>query len=324
MSLYSDFNDIEADVSIYENESLTKLESKRITKRIHSKLNPSKRLKSFNGVVAASVVLVAALVTSPTIANMPLVAGLLEDWETGEEVDWTPYKNTIGLTSVTENGELTVNEVIVDYDKLLISSTLVKVDSFDYSYQYQLVPDIYIGGRQVDVNTSAQSIEQNSTMYSVYSEVGLASPIDPAELEIELVYQRILTPNEDDPINGVELSEPWTFTVNANQLAVQEKTIISTPALVVPTLDGGSFVIDKVIRTPISTTIEYSNSTLGTETDVQLVDAEGNIYNWQSGSHEDDGTGMFSFPGASFVDKELFVEVRTHDGDIGERIAVPE
>lgn len=327
MSLYSDFNDIDANIDSPETNSLTKLEKKRIQKRIQKKLSPVKRRGGFIAASVAAIALSAIVVTSPTIANMPLVAGLLEDWMPGENQDFTEYKNPIGITATTENGELTLNEVIVDYDKILISSTFVKPDDFSYSIRYQMVPDIYMNGEKLEVtNTAAQSIEQNSSMYTVYSEVGLASPLDSAELDLEIVYARMLTPNESDPIDGVRLSDPWKFDVNASQLAVQENTVVSTPSLTVPALDGGSFVVDKVIRTPISTTIYFSESTVGSELDIQLVDSQGTVYAWDGSLMEDDGTGMFSFSGVSFVDKELFIQAREYfTGDrLGEKLAIPE
>lgn len=327
MSIYSDFNDIEADISSHSHEPKTKLEKKRIAKTIYTKLSPVKKRGGFIAASVAAIALSAIVVTSPTIANMPLVAGLLEDWIPGEEQDFTAYKNPIGITATTANGELTLNEVIVDYDKLLISSTFVKADGFDYSYKYQVVPDIYIDGQKVEVvNTSAQSIEQNSSMFTVYSEITLAAPLDSSELNLEVVYGRMLTDSEADPIDGVKLSEAWIFDVTANQLAVQEETIVSTPAITIPTFDGGSFVIDKVVRTPISTTLYFSGSSEGSALDIQLVDAEGNVYSWDMASHEDDGSGIFSFSGASFVDKELAVQVRdSHTGDnIGDKVVIPE
>lgn len=90
----------------------------------------------------------------------------------------------------------------------------------------------------------------------------------------------MLTPDESDSIDGVQLSDPWKFDVNASQLAVQENTVVSTPTITVPALDGGSFVVDKVIRTPISTTIYFSESTVGSELDIQLVDSQGTVYAW--------------------------------------------
>lgn len=327
MSLYSDFNDIESDITSQNHEPLTKLEKKRIAKTIYTKLSPVKKRGGFIAASVAAIALSAIVVTSPTIANMPLVAGFLEDWIPGEEQDFTAYKNPIGITATTANGELTLNEVIVDYDKLLISSTFVKADGFDYSYKYQVVPDIYIDGQKVEVvNTSAQSIEQNSSMFTVYSEITLAAPLDSSELNLEVVYGRMLTDSEADPIDGVKLSEAWTFDVTANQLAVQEETIVSTPAITIPTQDGGSFVIDKVVRTPISTTLYFSGSSEGTALDIQLVDAEGNAYSWDMASHEDDGSGIFSFSGASFVDKELAVQVRdmTTGDNIGDKVVIPE
>ncbi|WP_342526749.1 DUF4179 domain-containing protein [Chryseomicrobium sp. FSL W7-1435] len=327
MSLYSDFNDIDAEITTHDNKSLTKLEKKRIKKRIQKKLSPAKRRVGFIAASVAAIALSAIVVTSPTIANMPLVAGLLEDWKPGENQDFTEYKNPIGITATTENGELTLNEVIVDYDKILISSTFVKPDDFSYSHRYQMLPDIYMNGEKLEVtNTAAQSIEQNSSMYTVYIEVGLAAPLDSAELDLEIVYARMLTPDESDPIDGVRLSEPWKFDVNANQLAVQENTVVSTPSITVPALDGGSFVVDKVIRTPISTTIYFSESTVGSELNIQLVDAEGNAYSWDNAYIEDDKTGMFSFSGVSFVDKELFIQAREYypDNKLGELVAIPE
>ena len=323
MSIYKDLNDIEFDFTAYEVEPFSKLEKKRVQKMVVKKLKLNKRRTGFS--IGAAAVLAIGLLTinHQTIANMPFIAGILEDWGIVEEVDWTPYKNVIGTTSSTNMGELTLNEVIVNYDKIIISATFVKNEETPFSYRHQFMPSVLIDGVAVQTEgTAAQSIKQNSSMYTVYNQITLKEPITATEFDLQIIYDRMLTPKQEF-VEGEKLSEPFTFNITASQLAIQKETKVHDVNQKVTLTNGEQFIIDQIITTPISTTIYYSGALEDHAPNITLYDQDGNSYYWNSSYADDDGTGNIEFNGVSFVDKEMFLQVVTFDKEpVSERIKV--
>ena len=323
MSVYKDFNEIEMDLTEFEDQYLTKGECKQIKHRALKKL-PQKKRRYLGSSVAAAAVLAISLVAfnQQSIANIPFVAGLLENWNQPNEVDWTPYKNTIGQTMSTEFGDLTLNEIIVDYDKLLVSATLELAEDSTFSYRHQLVPSIIMNGQKVEkVRNSTQSIEQNNDMYLVYNEIQLEGPIKDELMSIQLSYDRMLTPS-GEPAFGESIAEPWIFDVTAAQLAVQEETVVKKLNQQVALPNGQSVVIDSIVTTPISTTVYFSGYDLDENSQMALVNEAGTVYSWQSQTVEDDGTGVLNFSGATFVDQPIYLELYEYDQSISDRIFI--
>ena len=323
MSIYKDLNDIEFDFTAYEVEPFSKLEKKRVQKMVVKKLKLNKRRTGFS--IGAAAVLAIGLLTvnHQTIANMPFVAGILEDWGQAEKVDWTPYKNVIGATSSTNMGELTLNEVIVNYDKIIISATFVKNEDTPFSYRHQFMPSVLIDGVAVQTEgTAAQSIEQNSTMFTIYNQITLKEPISAADFDLQIIYDRMLTPKKEFG-EGEQLSEPFIFDITASQLAIQKETKVHDVNKKVTLTNGEQFIIDQIITTPISTKIYYSGALEDKAPNITLYDEDGNSYYWHSSHADDDGTGIIDFSGVSFVDKEMFLQVVTFEQEpLSERIKV--
>lgn len=322
MSIYKDFNEIEVDLTECKDMPLTKSELLTIRNRVLKQL-PKKRRNIGRSVTAAAILAIGLIAFNhQSIANMPLIAGLLESWNHPNEVDWEPYKNPIGQTMSTEFGDLTLNEIIVDYDKVLISSTLELAKGSTFSYRHQLTPTITINGQTVEVTGGdAQSIKQNNGMYLVYNEVRLANPIKDEIMAIQLSYDRMSTPSGDPPF-GESIAEPWNFEVTASQLAVQQQTIIKELGQFVALPDGQSIVIDRILTTPISTTVYFSASKLDELATIALVNEDGTVFTWQSKTMDDNGTGEMNFSGTSFIDQSVYLELYDYDKPISERIFI--
>lgn len=312
MNVYKALNDLEIDLTEIDVTPLTSLEKRRIKKTVVKKLKLKRNWAGLQ-VGAAAVVAIGLLTyNSQTIANMPFVAGLLEQWNEEEQLDWTPYKTVIGVASETAIGKMTLNEVIIDYDRVWISSTFEKAEGFDFSYLYQISPTLYMNGEAVEMfGSSMQSIERNSTMFSIYNEVKLKEPIPNEQVDLKIVFDRIHSRYIDNP-EGDALQEPWSFDVSVSQGAVQAETRIKEPMQTVALSNGESIVIEKVVMTPISTTIYYSGMG-GIDLNLYLVDAFGKEYIWNTGNH-DGAIGTLEYRGANFVGKQLFVQQRQLDG----------
>ena len=324
MSIYKELNEVVMDLSEYDVSPLTNYEKKRVQKLVKKKL---KLVKPYKGMGVAAAVLAIGLLAMnhQTIANMPFIAAVLEDWQVTEQVDWTPYKTVIGETHTTAMGDLTVNEVIVNYDKIMISATFNKNEATDFSYRHQFMPSILINGEKVEMNgTSAQSIAQNSSMYTIYNEVRLAKPVAAADFDVQITYGHLHTP-QTKTLEGEVLQEPWVFDIKASQLTVQKETTVHEVQQTIHLENGEQLVIERILTTPISTTIFYSGLSSDHSPNIILFDAVGNRYGWNSAYGNDDGTGEIHYTGASFVESELFIQVLsdfTEDKVISEKVKV--
>lgn len=324
MNMYKELNEVVIDISEFDVLPLTNYEKKRVQKRVKKKL---KLVKPYKGMSVAAATLAVGLLAMnhQTIANMPFIAALLEDWQVTEQVDWSPYKTVIGETRTTEMGDLTLNEVIVNYDKLMISATFDKHEDTSFSYRHQLTPTVIINGEKVETKgASAQSIAQNSAMYVVYNEITLAEPIVDANFDIQIIYERMHTP-QTETLEGETLEEPWVFDINASQLTVQNETAVHDLHQTILLQNDEKFVIERIVTTPISTTIYYSDFLAERSPNIKLLDTDGNYYHWHSAYGNDDGTGEINYPGASFVERELFIEVfstSVEDDAISEKVKI--
>ncbi|KAB2454594.1 DUF4179 domain-containing protein [Bacillus sp. CH126_4D] len=252
MSIYKELNDIQLDITEFEEIPLTKLEEKHWEKRVKNKLRKNKQSKKWFGVAAACMLMVS--ITAPlgqsSLANTPFIAGLIEKYLDEQQLrDYSPYKTAIGKTAENKYGKLTLNEVIVDDNKLLISSTFEPAKGVEFDYQTYLIPQVRINGRDFSSIKDAQSIEVNDSMYTIYGGVELSEMPQTDELQIEITYN---TFNRDTVIE-----QPWIFDIEVSQaqLMKEKQTFDLNETIVLS--DGNKVNVKKVVSTPISTTIYY-------------------------------------------------------------------
>ncbi|MGF9766383.1 DUF4179 domain-containing protein [Bacillus albus] len=252
MSIYKELNDIQLDITEFEEIPLTKLEEKHWGKRVKNKLRKNKQSKKWFGVAAACMLMIS--ITAPlgqsSLANTPFIAGLIEKYlDEQQPRDYSPYKTAIGKTAENKYGKLTLNEVIVDDNKLLISSTFEPAKGVEFDYQTYLISQVRINGRDFSSIKDAQSIEVNDSMYTIYGGVELSEMPQTDELQIEITYN---TFNRDTVIE-----QPWIFDIEVSQaqLMKEKQTFDLNETIVLS--DGNKVNVKKVVSTPISTTIYY-------------------------------------------------------------------
>lgn len=196
------------------------------------------------------MVSITAPLGQSSLANTPFIAGLIEKYlDEQQPRDYSPYKTAIGKTAENKYGKLTLNEVLVDDNKLLISSTFEPAKGVEFDYQTYLIPQVRINGRDFSSIKDAQSIEVNDSMYTIYGGVELREMPQTDELQIEITYN---TFNRDTVIE-----QPWIFDIEVSQaqLMKEKQTFDLNETIVLS--DGNKVTVKKVVSTPISTTIYY-------------------------------------------------------------------
>lgn len=295
MSIYKELNDIQLDITEFEEVSLTKLEGKQWEKRVKSKLRKKTQSKKWFGVAAVCMLIVSITVPigQSSLANTPFFAGLIEKYIDEEQpLGYSSYKTAIGKTAENKYGKMTLNEVLVDENKLLISSTFEPAKGVNFDYQTFLIPQVRINGRDFSNTKDAQSIEVNDSMFTIYGGVELSEMPQTDVLQIEITYD---TFNRDTVIE-----QPWTFDIEVSQaqLMKERQTFDLNETIIL--YDGNKVTVKKVVSTPISTTIYYDVTQSTNEEIYFKIESEsGEAYTFKeaSVSNKDGGISISRFDG---------------------------
>lgn len=254
MSIYKDLNELNVDLEQYEEQCLTNFEKKKWEKRILKKIRKQRpsHVKKYLGVTAA-VILATGISFSTgmvSIANMPFVGETIEKYiNSNENLDYSSYKTEIGETAENECGKLTLNEVLIDGGRLLMSSTFEPAEGIDFNYQMHPMPKVLINGQNLTSSTGGESVELNDSMFTIYNEVQLTDiPIgETIRFHIEFDLLDLEMP----------IDHPWVFDIEVptEQLAAASKTITFNQVIQIG--NGQSIKLEKMIVTPISTVLYY-------------------------------------------------------------------
>jgi len=312
MSIYKELNDINTDISEFQEIPISDMEKKRIMKGFKKKITPRKQKKKWLGV---SVVVVAACVLSlsltldkGTIASMPFVGGIVEKYMyPNANINFSSYKTAIGETAENARGKLTLNEVMLDDQQLVLSATFEPADGVRFDYQTFLAPKVKINGQDFSVTTGGESIELNDDMFTIYNDIDLSKTIETEDVHIEISYDTWQHKLQDFEV----IEQPWTFDVQVSQAnLLADKKVFELNKLI--TLNNGEKVtIDKVVSTPISTTVYYDLSQSKSEKIYFLIQSEeGKTEQFSEASTSNDNVGDVSyvrFNGFTFEDTKYYL-----------------
>jgi Domain of unknown function (DUF4179) len=254
MTIYQKLNELNMDLEQYEEQDLSHFEKKQWEKRVRKKFkkqSPSKGRK-FVGVAAAMLLATGISLSTGivSIANMPFVGETIEKYlNQNESLDFSSYKTTIGQTAENEKGKLTLNEVMIDGGRLLISSTYEPADGIDFHHKMHPMPKVKMNGKDLTSSTGGQSIELNNSMFTVYNEVQLKEIPMGEKIQFHIEYDRLDL--------ELKMNQPWVFDIEVptEKLAANSKTITLDQNI---QLDNGrSIKLEKMTVTPISTVLYY-------------------------------------------------------------------
>lgn len=323
MPLYHELNDIRLNLADYEAETLTEMEQHRWKKRVLQKLRSSKPKRSHKIIAIAAALIVTAGVTftfSPsTLASVPFIGGIIEQFlNQNQPSDYSPYKTAIGETAENRYGKLTLNEVLVDSDRLLISSTFQPAKGVKFNYQTHLPAKVLVNGENIQISAMSQSIKEADGIFTIYGDVKLQEMPkgDEKPLQIKIAYDRLSKSLQ----KATAIEEPWVFdiSVSTQEIARKTKTIMKNETI---TLNNGRTVkIDKIIISPVSTLLYYDVSDATETISFTLVTAEGERI-WESGGSADsDGVSYIRYNGALDADQDYYLIPTEDRVEVGPKI----
>lgn len=250
MSIYDELNDLQLDVSKFEETPLTKLEEKHWEKRVKGKLPHKKHAKKWRGKVTGMVVAlgIAGFVVQPSLADMPFIGKPIEAYITGNEpLNYDAYKTAIGETAENAYGKMTVNEIMLDGDRLLISSTFEPAEGVEFTRENFLLPKTQINGEEVGVTNGGQTIEMSGSMFVIYGRIGLENIPQGETVQLEITY---------DTLDWeTTLEQPFVFDIEVSQAQLVKETQIIELNKSIVMDDGSEMMIEKVVITPVSVSI---------------------------------------------------------------------
>ncbi|WP_027408489.1 DUF4179 domain-containing protein [Anoxybacteroides tepidamans] len=257
MSIFKELNHIKLDLSEFEEIALSNDEQKRILKQVKKKISSQKPKKMWTRAGITSVAVCALVlfftIDKETIASMPFVGGIIEKYiNPNETLNYSAYKTAIGETAENELGKLTLNEVVMDDRQLFLSATFEPAKDVNFDYRTHITPKVKINGKDYTIATGGQTVPLNRNMFMIYNDITLNQSMRTENLQIEVSYN---TWNFDKKIE-----QPWTFRITASQAKLLEDQKAFELNKTIALHNKGTVTIQKVVATPISTTVYYDLS----------------------------------------------------------------
>lgn len=317
MSVYKELNEVKLDLEDLQEIPLTQSEERRILTHTHGQIHPKKQNKKWLSIglaaVAVCLLSLSLNIEKGTIAGMPFIGEPIEKYlNQNAPADYTSYKTAIGETAENELGRLTLNEVMMDNQHLLLSATFEPADGVAFDYQTHIQPTVKINGQDVTGMTGGQSIELNTSMFTIYNDIELNQVITTEELSIQISYD---TWNFEKTIE-----QPWLFDVKVSQKTLLAKVTEFEMNQEITLKNGEKITLQKVVATPISTTVYYDLSQSESEDihfDIETAEGAVEAYRTQGfNSNEPGDTSFIRFEGLAFGDADYFLVVRSMEGNV--------
>lgn len=166
-----------------------------------------------------------------------------------KDLNFDAYKTVVNKTTENALGRLTLNEIIIDDNQILLNATFKPVKDLNFDNQIFFFPQVFVNGKELTVRNGGQTIQQSDKNYTIYSSVKLRELPEDKMLNLDIRY--------NDWNGEKKIDEPWEFQVKASQEQLQEDRNTFSVEKKVKLLDGKEITIEKVVSTPISTTIYF-------------------------------------------------------------------
>ncbi len=287
MSIYQDLNDMKMDVERIEAETLADSQMKRWERRVLRKIGKhrSSYMAKYLGFAAAVVAAIGITAGTGvvTLASIPFVGGIIEDFIGREEpVDYAAYKTEIGAVAENEYGKLTLNEVLIDGGRMMMSATYEPADGVRFHYRMHPLPKVKLNGQQLTSQSGGQTVEVHDRLFTIYNYVNIVDlPLgEQARFHIEYDHLDFERP----------MKQPWVFDIEVptEQIASNSETIVFDE--VIDLGKGQTIRVDRLIVTPISAVLYYDWSEASNHIAFKIMSSSGEEIMWSSADVSDAGS----------------------------------
>lgn len=154
-NIYTLLNDMDIRVESYETSEVSPEEIKRWKTEFRKRNGKVKKKRHVGRYIAAAVVvLVLGLAMGPfqreTYAQMKVVTSSVQEW-LGIKSDLSSYETLVGQTIAKDGVTITVNDVVMDGETMLVSYTLTAAEAIDTveEMEYLCFVDVQVNGSEV-------------------------------------------------------------------------------------------------------------------------------------------------------------------------------
>lgn len=291
-NIYEMLNDSDIDLDEYEKEEFNDIEKGKMKKNFRHAINKKNRYKK-SKVAAVVAVGVMVLLFGTNTGNQVLASINMLGSDIASrlsiESNLEEYKTVVDK-SITKDGiTIQLNEVILDVDELIVSSTIKSSDEKIGEYGIHGAEDIYINGKSVSSAAGGSSEEIDEYTVEQIMKYKLDEDDFSGDLDVRIVYRNIFT-GEESTKKG-----PWKFEfkTNGDELALDTQKIGIDYKL---TLDNGEEVtIENYTGNSVGQKIYYKKTGKKNEYNIKLVGADdlGNKVEFGVRNSSSDG-GMLS------------------------------
>lgn len=318
--IYKLFNEVKLEeVDFFENstEVVSDIQRTRMKKKLKKSMKEKKNLKGLkSGVVAASIgvfCLVGVSIKYPAFAqNIPILNSIIESLNSrhGDYAKYSDYSNILNK-SVTSNGvTFTINEVLADESKIIISYTIKSPNKINDLEVFGINHFIKLNGKNFSNGGSATGKYIDDTTYIGSTDINADAIEEAKHLNIDLNIDEIGT-----------ITGKWDFAFSLSKNEALKNKLSINPNVKLSHKDRVTN-IDKISISPLQTSISISgiynkdidpNNPLLPHEDFIVFDDRGVELIWKGGrskSNENDNhkfSGENEYANLSYRPKSLTI-----------------
>lgn len=287
--IYELLNNINIDESEFVEMNVNDIEKTKVKKI----LKKSARKNSYiNGLKVASVAILSVGLLGTTSLGQKTFANINEFFydistQLGINKGLDDYKKVVG-ESITKDGvTVSLNEVVVDKDQLIVTQTIKSKDKIEYGYASPNTK-IFINGKEIksDAGGSAQPIDDNTVELFMYYKLDtkLTGDID---VRMEISSIGFMNGEKEETKQG-----PWMFEFKTNAKIVKDTKEVKLDESF--KLENGQTIkLEKYTSNDLAKEIKFSKDFNGNDYDMLLkgTDNLGNNVEFRlNDNYEDKGT----------------------------------
>lgn len=259
-NIYELFNNMEIDLELYERYNVTEIEERRWLN--YCKVIAKQAKKQYKGAIAACIVLlsITTVGVAPVLATVNPVMHSIADFM-GIERDLEPYTTVIGQSITKKGVTITLNEVILDHEELIVSTTIQSEEKIEEGYA-DACTTIYSNGKRISDGSGGGSSQIDDYTIEEVMHHKLNVPLT-GELDIRIVFS-------DIHVNQKTKSGKWVFEfqTNGEMLAKDTKEVLINHCFTLE--DENKIYLEKYTNNNVGEKIYFSMDKKNYDYDMQL------------------------------------------------------
>lgn len=302
--IYKLFNEVKLEeVDLFENsnEVVSDIQKTRMKKKLRKSMKEKKSFKGLkSGVMAASIgafCLVGVSIKYPAFAqNIPILNSIIESLNSrnGDHAKYSDYSNILNKSVTSNNITFTINEVLADESKLIISYTIKSPNKINDLEVFGINHFLKLNGKNFSSGGSSTGKYVDNTTYIGSTDINADAIKEAKNLNIDLNIDKI-----------GNISGKWSFAFSLSKNEVLKNKLVINPNVKLSHKDRVTN-IDKISISPLQTSISISgvynkdtdtNNPLLPSEEFIVFDDRGVELNYKGGRSKSDENGNHEFLG---------------------------